>query len=52
MIVMVKPWSSCLVKEAVRSGFACSCWVQKGFRELETEPDGITMIFKAGNQHY
>ena len=46
MIVMVKPWSRRPVKEAVRSGFACSCWVQKGFRESETEPDRIKIIFK------
>lgn len=52
MIVMVKPWSGCPVKEAVRSGFACSCWVQKGFRESETGPDRIKIIFKEGNQPY
>ena len=52
---MVRPWSSRPVKEVARSGFACSCGVQKGFGELETEPDRIYyyfIIIKEGNQHY
>lgn len=55
MIVMVRPWSSRPVKEVIRCGFACLCWVQKGFWELETEPDRsyyYFIIFKEGNQHY
>lgn len=52
MIVMVRPWSGRPVRKGQLGAVCLFMLGSKGFRESETGPDRIKIIFKEGNQPY